>query len=178
VGAAADTSQLHAQADTATHALPIAVDSLRPDSLLALGRARRFDSLRARTDEQALMGLRGAAGPRAAIQPERGTFRATRQMLASGYVVGRMINLDSLAYPALNLGARDTVYWFVDSTAAGWRATFVSSRAGVKPVSHRMELESHPDQKHLEPAARWVVESTGAAIPWVTCTEGGCCKLS
>jgi hypothetical protein len=156
----------------------IAVDSLRPDSLLALARRRQFDSLRGRTDEQMLMGSGRAAGPLAEIQPEVGAFRATRAMLASGYVVGRIVNRDTLAYAAVNLAPRDTVYWWVDSTAAGWRATFVSSRAGARPLVRPMQLEEHADQRHSEPSARWLVATTGMTEPWMACTLTGCCKPS
>jgi hypothetical protein len=167
-----------APAPAPSQAPGIAVDSLRPDSLLALARRRQYDTLRGRTDAQPLMSAGRVAGPFAEIQAETGAFQATRATLAAGYVVGRIVNRDTLAYAAVNLAPRDTVYWLVDSTAAGWRATFVSSRRDAKPLVRRMELEVHQDQRHSEPSARWIVETSGETQPWIACTLTGCCRPS
>src|SRR6476620_7755796 len=55
-------------------------------------------------------------GPRVMIQPEKRSHqnRATSLSERPGRIIARIINLDALEYPKLNLGPLDTVYWAVE----------------------------------------------------------------
>jgi hypothetical protein len=92
-------------------------------------------------------------------------------------VIGRIVNRDSVPLARFGLGARDTVYWYADSSAAGWRSTLVSSRAGARPVIMPLTFQTHPDEVHAAPTARWVT-AAGVAAPWLSCDGGMCCSTN
>jgi hypothetical protein len=156
------------------------IGTTSPDSLLSYARAQVYDTLESVGDEQFLTeGTCGAncrPGPRAAIQPQVETFRYRRTDIAGGRVIARIVNRDSLAYPALNLAPRDTAYWFVDSAASGWRSTFISSSKGSQPVSRPLTIERHPGQPHTQALARWKLTAAGVPVPWQSCVDEGCCR--
>jgi hypothetical protein len=89
-----------------------------------------------------------------------------------------LINRDTVPYPALAIGARDTTYWWADSVARGrWRAVYFSSDPAIPPVELDLHLERAADgQRHRSsPSARWLFADEGER-PWVTCGEATDCR--
>jgi hypothetical protein len=69
-------------------------------------------------------------GPLVRIDPEIGSYRVNRAGIKGGRILARLVNLDSatMDYPKLNLHARGTTYWWVDSAGpGGYRSLFISS---------------------------------------------------
>lgn len=112
------------------------------------------------------------------VEPAVGAIVADGERLANGLIIARLINRDTIPYPALAIGAHDTTYWWVDSVAQGqWRAIYLSSDPAIPPVELHLHLEQAPDgQSHRSlPSARWLFADEGER-PWATCGEGTDCR--
>jgi hypothetical protein len=114
-------------------------------------------------------------GPTVALQPQRGSHRYTRAELAQGRVIARLVNRDSTGYDRYALAPRAVVYWWVDSTAAGWRSIFVRTVPDRAAVVSDLDLrDDHPAGTWGHASAAWLWGS--AEIAWATCGDRGCCQ--
>jgi hypothetical protein len=114
-------------------------------------------------------------GPRATIQPARGSHRLTTAELAAGRVIARLVNKDRIDYPKFGLRAQSTVYWWVDSTSAGWRSVFFSTAPGAAPLVSDAVVERNHEYRWYEAIARWFWDPADE-IAWGTCEVSGCCS--
>ncbi len=141
-----------------------------------------FDALPGVSDDQRLMlGTTCPGdcryGPRAKIQPHRAASYLTEADRDAGVVIARIINLDTLPYPKFNLGARDTVYWWVRMRGDKGESIFVSSVRGVRPRKGNLDVEYHSDLPYRQSLARWIWSDHDEEA-WGTCDGGRCCKSS
>jgi hypothetical protein len=118
-------------------------------------------------------------GPRAHIDPASRSYELNDAALASGRILARVINVDTIPYPKLNLGPQDTVYWWVDGTGGRLRSVLVSSRPDVPPVVTGFRSEPHPEQKSgwrwRQAQARFGWRDTDEEL-WVACDWAECCR--
>ncbi|MEE8061978.1 MAG: hypothetical protein V3T16_09110 [Gemmatimonadales bacterium] len=113
-------------------------------------------------------------GPHVRIEPVAAAHRYTPDELAAGRFIGRLINFDPEPYPRLGLGAHDTTYWWVDSSAnARWRAVFFSTDPAIQPVTMPVRVE--PSATWWQPLARWVAAG-GVDEVWATCGADAVCR--
>ncbi len=128
-------------------------------------------------DEQTLRSRQDTVsgdGPFVRIEPVTAAHRYNRDELAAGRLIGRLINFDSVPYPRLGLGAHDTTYWWVDSSANGrWRALFLSTDPAIQPVTMPVRVE--PSTTWWQPVARWVAVG-GVDAVWATCGADTICR--
>lgn len=118
-------------------------------------------------------------GPLANIDPVAGSFLLDSADLGTGRILARVINRDTIAYPKLNLGPRDTVYWWVDATRQQFRSVLVSSRPDAPPLVLGFRREQHPElgkEFHWRQAqGRFLWRDTDEML-WVACAYAECCR--
>jgi hypothetical protein len=118
-------------------------------------------------------------GPLVRIDPEEGAVSLSRDQLAQGRVLVRMISLDTMPYPKLGLGARpDTAYWFVRDSA-GLRSWYVSSdrkRTIVGPDTFKLTEYPH-GKPWRRTIARFVFRETDEGL-WIPCIVYYCCQTT
>ena len=159
------------------------VDRDSRQDVIAYARTLQFSDATGAGDEQRLVVVTDSAhdpGPLVRVEPAVGVDLSAREQLANGLVIARLINRDTVPYPALAIGARDTTYWWADSVARGrWRAVYLSSDPAIPPVELDLHLMQEPDgQRHrFSPSARWLFADEGER-PWVTCGAGMACWAS
>lgn len=157
------------------------VDRDSRQDVIAYARTLQFSDATGTGDEQRLVIVTDSGhvhGPLVRVEPAVGVDLSVREQLANGLVIARLINRDTVPYPALAIGARDTTYWWADSVARGrWRAVYFSSDPAIPPVELDLHLQQAPDgQRHrFSPSARWLFADEGER-PWVTCGAGTVCR--
>ena len=118
-------------------------------------------------------------GPRAHIDPASRSYELQDEAFNAGRLLARIVNVDSIDYPKLNLGPQDTVYWFVDGTGGRLRSVLVSSRADVPPLVTGFSRTAHPEQRKgfrwRQAQARFGWRDTDEAL-WVACAWSECCR--
>ena len=118
-------------------------------------------------------------GPRAHIDPASRSYELNDETLGSGRLLARVVNVDSIDYPKLNLGPQDTVYWFVDGTGGRLRSVLVSSRPDVPPLITGFSRMAHPEQRKgfrwRQAQARFGWRDTDETL-WVACAWSECCR--
>ena len=118
-------------------------------------------------------------GPRAHIDPASRSYELHDEALNAGRLLARIVNVDSIDYPKLNLGPQDTVYWFVDGTGGRLRSVLVSSRPDVQPLVTGFSRTAHPEQRKgfrwRQAQARFGWRDTDEAL-WVACAWSECCR--
>lgn len=118
-------------------------------------------------------------GPLAHIDPASRSYELGDAALAAGRLLARVINVDTIAYPKLNLGPQDTVYWWVDGSGGRLRSVLVSSRPDVPPLVTGFAREAHPEQRKgfrwHQAQARFRWRDSDEAL-WVACDWAGCCR--
>lgn len=118
-------------------------------------------------------------GPRAHIDPVSGGFKQDSAARGRGRLLARVINVDTIPYPKLNLGPRDTVYWWVDASGGRPRSILVSSRGDAQAVIRGFVRESHPEYgkgfKWRQAEARFLWRDTDEML-WVACDIWDCCR--
>jgi hypothetical protein len=154
-------------------------DSATPTQIRAYVNKLHFDEREGSGDEQRLtVGCPAAcrAGPVVAIHPEINTHENDDRDLegSPGRIIARLINWDKQqAYPALNLGTLDTVYWAVDrvkrvsKALSEGRSLFISAQ-GLRgerdsvALQRSLYIDEHPDQPaYTQALARWLPAKTG-----------------
>ena len=157
------------------------VDRDSRQDVIAYARTLQFSDATGAGDEQRLVVVTDSAhdrGPLVRVEPAVGIDLSAREQLANGLVIARLINRDTVPYPALAIGARDTTYWWADSVAPGrWRAVYFSSDPAIPPVELGLHLQPAPDdERHrFSLSARWLFADEGER-PWVTCGAGMACR--
>jgi len=156
------------------------VDQVPRGTVLDYGRAQKYVAISG--DSQRLMiGTfpQATYGPRAHIDPVAGGFRQDSTSLRAGRLLARVVNDDSIAYPKLNLGPRDTVYWWVQETRGQLRSILISTRADAQTLVKGFRVESHPengkDFKWRQAEARFVWSDRDEEL-WVACQIWECCR--
>ena len=118
-------------------------------------------------------------GPRAHIDPASRSYELDDAALSSGRLLARVINVDTIPYPKLNLGPQDTVYWWVDGVGGRLRSVLVSSRTDVPLVITGFRREAHPEQRKgfrwRQAQARFGWRDTDETL-WVACDWAECCR--
>jgi hypothetical protein len=118
-------------------------------------------------------------GPLAHIEPASRSYELGDEALGAGRMLARVVNLDTIAYPKLNLGPRDTVYWWVDGTGGRLRSVLVSSRPEVPPLVVGFRRVAHPEQRKgfrwRQAQARFGWSETDEGL-WVACDWAECCQ--
>jgi hypothetical protein len=156
------------------------------DEILRYARGLEYDTATGASDRQALAVQKrpGARcpdeceyGALARIQPEIGSVALADADVERGRIIGRIINEGVKPYDKVNLGARDTVYLWVQQTATGPSSRFVSSdpkRADESAKTRSLTLgDSHPGL-YTRAVARWIwVDDDEQA--WVGCGTR-CCR--
>jgi hypothetical protein len=136
-------------------------DSASRTDLLAYARSLTFDTLQPMMDAQYLVlehDGRLEVGPFARLSPEIGAAVITGPALDSGRILARFV-LDR-AFPEGGLPAGTTYVW-VDSTARGFRSTFIPADSGVRTSS--WALSTRPAGSLFDPRAHaWFHEHSSA----------------
>ena len=118
-------------------------------------------------------------GPRAHIDPASRSYELNDASLTSGRMLARVINVDTIPYPKLNLGPQDTVYWWVDGVGGRLRSVLVSSRPEPPLVGTGFRREAHPEQRKgfrwRQAQARFGWRDTDEML-WVACDWAECCR--
>jgi hypothetical protein len=157
------------------------IDQAPREAVLAYSRAQHYVPVSG--DSQRLMlGTCPADcryGPRAHIDPVAGGFLQDSASRSAGRVLARVINVDTIAYPKLNLGPQDTVYWWVDGSGGRERSVLVSTRPDSRPLILGFRREQHPEVsgeafKWRQAEARFRWRDTDEAL-WVACDVFECC---
>jgi hypothetical protein len=159
-----------------------ALEVVARDSVLAY--ARRLPYVFVAGDSQRLMLGSCPAdcryGPLARIDPVAGGFRLDSASLGRGWLLARVINADTVPYPKLNLGPRDTVYWWVDGSRGRLRSLLVSSQPGAELAVRGFRVHPHPELdrrfRWRQAQARFLWSETDEAL-WVACDWAQCCRL-
>lgn len=149
----------------------------------ALEYARRVPFLQIAGDSQRLMMGNCPTdcryGPLARIDPASRSYGLDDAALTAGRMLARVINVDDIPYPKLNLGPRDTVYWWVDGAGGRLRSVLVSSRPDVPPLVMGFVREGHPEQRkgftwrQAQARFRW---RDSDEMLWVACDWAECCR--
>jgi len=161
------------------------VDSLRPTEA-ALGAyvpRLQFDTTSYAGDEQRLMlgHYPGDAhyGPLVRIEPESRAYLLSRDDLAHGRIIARLINYSDEPYPKLGLAPHSVTYWWAqvpEGKFAG-RSVFISADNKTGRIVSRtvttLTFEEHPGRAYAARASRWIW-SDDDEKGWTPC--GGCCK--
>lgn len=120
-------------------------------------------------------------GPRAHIDPASRSYELNDAALSGGRILARVINVDTIPYPKLNLGPQDTVYWWVDGSGGRLRSVLVSSRPDVPFVVMGLSREQHPEQRKgfrwRQAQARFGWRDTDEML-WVACDWAECCRTA
>lgn len=149
--------------------------------VIAYARTLLFSDATGEGDEQRLVVIADSVndrGPLVRVEPAVGLMVSGRERLANGLIIARFINRDSVPYPALGIGVRDTTYWWADSVPSGrWRALYFSSDPAIPPVEVRLHLEQAAggQSRGRRASARWVMADEGER-PWVTCGVSTVCR--
>lgn len=118
-------------------------------------------------------------GPLAHIDPASRSYEFNETALRAGRVLARVINVDTIAYPKLNLGPRDTVYWWVDGARGALRSVLVSSRPEAPPLVLGFRREAHPEQRKgfewRQAQGRFYWRDADEML-WVACAWAECCR--
>lgn len=162
-------------------AIPDTVAAWVRDSVVAHQLDYRFDSLSGSVDEQLLHtgtcpGPTCGHGPRATIQPERGSHNLTPDSFQVARVIARLINSDTLGYPKFGLVGRDTVFWVVRQVGQGYQSLFVSTAPGSRALVGNIR----PDGPHQygpwwQALARFIWRPDDESL-WATCSRNWCCQ--
>jgi hypothetical protein len=118
-------------------------------------------------------------GPLAHIDPVRGAYAHDSAEQRAGRLLARVINVDTIPYPKLNLGPRDTVYWWVDGARGRQRSLLISTRRDVPPLELGFRREPHPeltkDFHWRQAVARFLWRDRDEQL-WVACSYAECCR--
>jgi hypothetical protein len=152
----------------------LAVRSAPLDTLLALSRAATFVPVLG--DSQRLMlgsYPTGRYGPRVQISPELRSYAHDTADLATGVLLARLVNFDTIPYPKMNLGPLDTVYLWTDEPGGLFqpaRAFYVNARDGSR-LERGIRTHPGPPMRGTMPAARFLWddadEKTCVYCAWV-----------
>lgn len=158
------------------------IDRASRTEILAYARSLPYETSFGAGDDQRLLVRQDSVsryGPNARIEAMKGAAGLTKEDLARGRFVARLLNRDQEPYPKLALGSRDTTYWWVDSVATGqWRALYISSDSTIPPVRTSVRLEPasvHGDTRWGQSLARWIFDPNDEET-WVTCGTLYCCR--
>ncbi len=156
------------------------LDVASRSAVLAYARSLEFDTTAGAADSRPLTRPNCAGcdpGPVATIQAEVGSFAVSEHQLAKGRILARIINEGSSTWDRLGLAPKDTVYWWVDSLATGWRSVFIPTASGGKVVVQGFTIERHQQGEWSRAFARWRWnKSLNTEETWATCDGGACCK--
>lgn len=146
--------------------------------LLGYARGLDYDTVHGASDTRRLRveGNEAGRGALVSIQPERGTAALAEGDLSRGRIVARVINLGRTPYPELGLPPGDTLYWWIDSTATGWRSLLIPSAENVAVSPRRVNFGNHPGYIWRQSIARFL-EGETRVNAWVVCGPGMCCIL-
>jgi hypothetical protein len=159
------------------------VDSQRPTdaALESYIRRLRFDSAYSDADEQRLMVGKypdSHYGPLVRIEAESGAFLLSRDDLARGRIIARMINRSDDPYPKLGLAPHSVTYWWVQlpQGSESGRSVYISTDNGkiVNRSIAKLVYETHTSRQYKGPSARWIWDP-GDEQGWIAC-GGGCCR--
>lgn len=118
-------------------------------------------------------------GPRAHIDPASRSYEMNEASLNGGRILARVINMDTIPYPKLNLGPQDTVYFWVDGVGGRLRSVLVSSRLETPLVVTGFRKEAHPEQRNgfrwRQAQGRFLWRDTDEML-WVACDWAECCR--
>lgn len=140
-----------------------APDTAQRPGVLEYARRVQFIDNPQVSDEQTLVQPRGR-GPRARIEPVAYAHRLTRERLARGAVIARIVSDGDYAPLGLSRGIN---YFFVDSGTAGWRSIIISDVA-ARPARVMQVVLSELQHPFSVPSARWI-ESAGFIYPNPDC---------
>jgi hypothetical protein len=122
---------------------------------------------------QLLMGC--TVGPRVRIDPEIGAYRIGEAGVQEGRIIARMVNLEPIAYPKLNLQPRGTTYWWVDRKT---RSYYVSADTTIAMVRDTLVYHKEPEYVRWRQAiARFLVVDKDDKT-WTACDSLYCCNTS
>lgn len=154
------------------------------DSIVTSGRAERFDTSHYQTDRRRLMtrssflGLittRGF-GTDAEIQPRDSSSHFPSDSLRHGFIAARIITRGNGDYPKFHLPESDTVYLYVRyGTHVVSAAYFVPTHGGPIGSGHLEYIDNHTVGPDLA-LAKWVFDWEDE-MAWMTCEDGGCCRI-
>ena len=157
-----------------------AIEQASREAILAYSRAQQYVPVSGDSQRLMLGTFPNARyGPLAHIDPVAGGFKQDSASLRSGRLLARVINVDTMAYPKLNLGPQDTVYWWVDGSRGQLRSILVSSRADARPLVLGFRREQHPEYgkgfKWRQAEARFLWRDSDEML-WVACEVWDCCR--
>jgi hypothetical protein len=154
--------------------------------IVSSGRHMSFDTTHGQSDTRRLMKIGWFRlrhfGTEATIQPRTGSNTFVEDSLGHGFIAARIVTSGHGDYDKFHLPEMDTVYLYLR-----WKgpptpidsAYFVPTTGG-NPVgyAHVEYVENHlpPNVKYSVALARWMFDWNDE-LAWMTCENGGCCKV-
>jgi hypothetical protein len=151
--------------------------------MIARGRAEHFDTNHVQADRRRLMtrssflGLfttRGY-GTDAEIQPRDGAFSFPHDSLNHGYISARIITHGNGDYPKYHLPESDTIYLYVRYQPGVDSSAYFIPTKGSAIGAGWVEYIHNTAGANLS-LAKWLFDWNDE-LAWMTCVEGGCCRV-
>lgn len=115
-------------------------------------------------------------GPRVRVEPESGAYLIGPAGLRTGRIIARLVNLDSIPYPKLNLQPLGTTYWWVDSAGpGGYRSAYVPADTTAPVKWDTLVYHLEKDVRWRQALARFEVVEQDDKL-WTACDSLGCCR--
>ncbi len=158
------------------------------DRVLAAGRAGTYDQNPGASHRAAL-----DDGVEVTIEPAEGAYRIGKDGFDQGVVVARLVNHGQGAVARLGIEPGATTYWLVYRREGELYSALITdlptARSDLTDIATILHPPTRPWRQSL---AQWQLPGVlgeakgmgalglvaGGQIPWVTCTEWGCCKFA
>jgi hypothetical protein len=115
-------------------------------------------------------------GPRVRVEPESGAYLVGQAGLRAGRIIARLVNLDSIPYPKLNLQPLGTTYWWVDSAGpGGYRSAYVPADTTIPITWDTLVFHTEEHARWWQSVARFAVVEKDDKL-WTACDSLGCCR--
>jgi hypothetical protein len=130
-------------------------------------------------------------GTLAVIEAQVGVYQISREMLDQGVVVARFRNLGDTPLERLSLVPKHTTFWYIYQKEGKLLSSYIVDGPDSTADQYHIPTMLHPpDRPWRESIAQWqlpgVLHGEGGgglgagladgSLPWVTCTDLGCCK--
>ena len=156
------------------------------NKVLEAGRKQEYDDNPGASDQDVL-----DDGVIAVIEPQVGAYGIDTLMLAQGVVVARFKDLGDTPLERLSLVPRLTTFWYIYRKEGKLFSAYVVDSPDSKWDQYDIPTMLHPPKtRWWQSIAQWQMpdvlrgddkKGLGAGLaqgglPWVTCTDLGCCK--
>lgn len=172
--------------------IPVPVEELPQarDKVLEVARKERFDRQPGASDRGLL-----ATGEEITLEPQDGIYRLRDKQLAEGRVVAKFINHSDKPVPKYALPPKGSSFWVVYQVKGEWLSAFIADSRDRSLDRFNLATVRHPSERPWRQAiGQWQLPDAygpmrpggavmsrllaiGRIMPWVSCTELGCCTV-